>query len=328
MPWNDALNRRMMIISGKGGVGKSVVTATLAWVAAQQSKRTLVVELDTVETIPKIFGKPSGVPYQEQALTERISTIHVDGKSGLREYLQLMLKSKRFVRKIVQSPIYEYFVNIAPGLKELMAVGKLWDLEQKLQPGSDRRQYDLILVDTPATGHALSYLRMPMTAASTARGFVRKEAQKVADLLQDPAQTTFFIVTTLAEMPVNEAVDLYEKTRADLEFTVGGVFVNQVYPAFFEGADRDAFDAWSRRVGAGPSGGPAEAEANLERERVLLRCAEAWKRTRASQEEHLARLRSAIPCPLIFLPFVPAPAGSRELVEALARELREGENAS
>jgi len=237
MLYRELLDKRILFLSGKGGVGKSIVAATLGLMAARRGRRTLLLELDTMETIPGIFGKPAGRGYQEISLANNLSSLHVDGQSSLEEYLQIVVKSKRFLRRVFRSPLYQYFVNIAPGLKELMVVGKIWDLERKRSPENDHPLYDLIIVDTPATGHTVSYLQMPMTAAGTVRkGFVKKEAKKVVDLIQDPRKTSFNIVTTLAEMPVNEAIELYDTISGKMGMPVGCVFVNQVYPAFFHGS--------------------------------------------------------------------------------------------
>jgi len=307
MNCGDLLNKRVVFLSGKGGVGKSILAAALALCAARSRRRTLLVELDTMETLPGIFRVPDPQEnYREHILSDHISCLHVDGKSGLEEYLEMVLKSKRLTRRIFRSPIYQYFVNIAPGLKELMAVGKIWDLERKLVPATARPQHDLIIVDTPATGHTLSYLQMPMTAADTVRkGFVNKEAQKVVDLLRDPARTSFHIVTTPAEMPVNEALELHDKVSGRLKIPLGCLFVNQVYPSFFEGEDLAAFRAWKRALdeeqvesarAPGPSSGRIEQD--------ILACAESWERRRAAQDHQLERLRRRCGTSLVLLPLV------------------------
>lgn len=317
----ELLDKRLLIVSGKGGVGKSVVAATLAWIAAKRGKRTLLVELDTVASISRMFGKPQGEQYREKALAENLSCFHVEGKSGLEEYLHLVLKSGRFVRRIVRSPIYQYFVNVAPGLKELMAVGKLWDLEQKRMPGSDRPRYDLIVADAPATGHVLSYLQMPMTASETAKGFVKREAKKVADLLQDPGRTAFNIVTTLAELPVNEAIELHESARSMLHLPIGCLFVNQVTPPFLDGSAYESYRKWQNDVKNTQAAASPQQQKWEQMEKAVLACAESWQKAREAQEAHMERLLSAFACPRAFLPFVPTPKVSLEMIKELAQAI-------
>lgn len=319
MKHTELLDRRLLIVSGKGGVGKSTVASTLAWMAAGRGKRTLLIELDTVASVSRMFGKSPGEPYRETELSDNLAGFYLEGRSGLEEYLHLVLKSGRFVRRIVRSPIYQYFVNVAPGLKELMAVGKLWDLEQKALPGSDRPRYDLIVVDTPATGHVLSYFQMPMTAADTAKGFVKREAQKVADLLQDPERTAFNIVTTLAEMPVNEAIELYEETRSRLHMPIGCLFVNQVLPPFFQGEEARSYRKWRKDVEETSKKGLPRPKGWAQAERTVLACAESWRKARSVQEAHLQRLTEACPCERILLPVVAADQPGIERVQRLAR---------
>ena len=319
----ELLDKRLLLVSGKGGVGKSLVASTLAWTAVQRGKRTLLVELDTVASVSRMFGKAQGNPYRETELTENLFCFHVDGRSGLEEYLHLVLKSGRFVGRIVRSPIYQYFVNVAPGLKELMAVGKLWDLEQKRRPGTDRPQYDLIVVDTPATGHVLAYLQMPMTAADTAKGFVKREAQKVADLLQDPVRTAFNIVTTPAETPVKEALELYEHARSRLHLPIGSLFINQVVPPFFQGSDHEIYRKWRRDVKSAPETDPLRQKSWIRTERLVLACAESWQRAREVQEVYLERLLRVFGCPSTLLPFVAMPEASLDMIRTLSKFMEE-----
>lgn len=317
---DDVLSRRVLILAGKGGVGKSVLAAALGWMGAREGKRILLVEMDTVETLPGLLGSPGGPTYTEIPLAPNLSCLHVDGRSGLEEYLQLVLKSRRLAGRIFRSPLYQYFVNVAPGLKELMAVGKIWDLEHQTLPGTGRPRYDLFIVDMPATGHAVSYLRMPMAAVSTLkRGFVHREAQKVADLLQDPRKTSFNIVTLPSEMPVTEALELYEKARFELRMPIGCLFVNQVVPPFYSGESLERFNRWKAHVEAEIVSAKSALPRTVLSEKELLACAESWRKRRELQEGYLERMRKVFPNQILHLPWLPGMENPRLLVERLAQ---------
>lgn len=319
---HDVLSRRVLILAGKGGVGKSVMAAALGWMGAREGKRILLVEMDTVGTLPGLLGHPGGATYTELPLAPNLSCLHVDGRSGLEEYLQIVLKSRRLVTRIFRSPLYQYFVNVAPGLKELMAVGKIWDLEHQTIPGTGRPRYDLFIVDMPATGHAVSYLRMPMAAVNTLkRGFVHREAQKVADLLQDPQKTSFNIVTLPSEMPVNEAFELYEKGRFELRMPIGCLFVNQVVPPFFSGEALERFSRWKANLEGELASAKSSLPRTVQSERELLACADSWRKRRELQEGYLERMRRVFPNQILHLPWLPGIESPRLLVERLAQSL-------
>jgi anion-transporting ArsA/GET3 family ATPase len=321
MTVEDLLRRRVVVLSGKGGVGKSILSATLAWIALSAGKRVLIVELDTIVTIPHFFGVHRDDSYTEIPLRERLSSFHIDGKSALEEYLRLVLRSRKLTERIFRSPIYQYFVEVAPGLKELMTIGKIWDLEQARDAQGTGPKYDLIVVDTPATGHTPSYFRMPQAAVKTIRrGFIRKEAQKVADLLQDSEKVVFTIVTTLEEMPVNEAIELHQILTSQLRLPLGGIFANKVYPPFLQGELYEEYVRWRQgmleergtdRTVTGACGGPADS--------LMLRYAESWRKRRRDNESYLERLRTTTACDIYHVPFLFSTKVDLDFINRLAQ---------
>jgi anion-transporting ArsA/GET3 family ATPase len=229
-------NKRILFIIGKGGVGKSTIAAALALLAAQRGKKILLAELDTEESISFLFGLPRLEKGSKREIHPGIYGLNVDGKASLEEYLSIILKSKRLTELIFRSKIYNYFVSAAPGLKELMAIGKIWYEEQLQQEEGGKYLWDLIIVDTPATGHALQYMRMPKAAYdSFATGLVHREAKRVLDLITDPEKTLVNIVTTAEEMPVNETLEVADKISKKVKFPLGYIFINKIFTPLWSG---------------------------------------------------------------------------------------------
>jgi anion-transporting ArsA/GET3 family ATPase len=200
-------------VTGKGGVGKSTIAAALAITAASRGARVLAIEL----------GERAGLA---RALAGRadVRVMQIDGATAVGEYLSRKMHLGRFVRPILAHPLYEAFVQAAPGLRELVAIGKIRD-EYVLQ-----RRWDVVVVDAGASGHALEHLRMPYAAEKTfASGRVHREAAANAALLRDPSQCAIHVVATAEEMPLGEAVQTIEALRA-LELAIGRVIVNRCLP--------------------------------------------------------------------------------------------------
>jgi anion-transporting ArsA/GET3 family ATPase len=200
-------------VTGKGGVGKSTIAAALAITAAMRGARVLAIEL----------GERAGL---DRALAGRsdIRVMQIDGATALGEYLTRKMHLGRFARPILEHPLYAAFVQAAPGLRELVAIGKVRD-EYVLQ-----RRWDVVVVDAGASGHALEHLRMPATAATTfASGRLHREAAANAALLRDPAQCAIHVVATPEEMPLGEAVQIVEALR-ELDVAIGRVIVNRCVP--------------------------------------------------------------------------------------------------
>ncbi len=289
--------RRVLFVVGKGGVGKSTVATALAVAFAEAGKHVLLAQMEPSRRLAEFLGI-EGTEGMVEALPN-LCVLTVDGESALSEYLGLVLPVRRVQRMVVESKLYHHFVAAAPGLKELMTVGKIWYEEQLTVKG--RRKWDVIVVDAPATGHVLQYLRMPSAAAEAfGPGLVRREAQKVMNLLVDPLRTAVCPVTTAEEMPVNETTEMYQQLRDRLRMPLGVLFVNRVHEAPLAPAD----------VPPPPAGAkPFVTD--------VLRCAREEAGWAAINRRYLDRLRDAVPMPTVLLPFVFAEEFGLDEIRAL-----------
>lgn len=282
------LERRLVFLVGKGGVGKSTVATALALAAARRRKRVLLVSLDFEDRQRSIAGLRQGEGSAPVEVLPGLFRQNVEGRAALEEYLHLVVPVRRVLKAVFDSRVYQYFVAAAPGLKELMAIGKIWH-------EVDRGQWDLVIVDSPATGHALQYLRMPKTACETfSTGLVHREAKRVWDLLCDPASTAVSVVTVAEELPVNETVTICREVREELALPAGYLFVNR-----FHAPDISAAEL--ARAAARPRGGKPADEALC---RAALAAAEEEIAWGALNEIYRRRLAAETGWRLVVLPFL------------------------
>src|SRR5216683_2541855 len=176
----ELLSRRVLIVLGKGGVGKTAVSAAIAKLCAASGSRALLMETDTRAPLAAMFGiEPSSDPKEVAA---NLSLMTLDGRYALEEYLRLVVPGRMLLKAVFASRLYQFFVQAAPGLRELMMLGKIY-YETERAP-SDPKRHDLIIVDAPASGQALSLLNMPNAARSTfGDSIVGKEANNISRLL-------------------------------------------------------------------------------------------------------------------------------------------------
>lgn len=305
----SALDRRLHFVVGKGGVGKTTVASALALSAARAGRRVLIVEMDLEDRISPLLGVPPSPRSEAVELLPRIHRMSVDGRAALEEYLGLVIPIRRVLRAVFDSKVYQYFVAAAPGLRELMTVGKIfYEVEQ--------RRWDLVVVDCPATGHSLQYLRMPRTAFETfPAGLVHREAKRVWELLSDPTTTAVSAVTTAEEMPVNETIGLCREIQGQLSLPTGWLFVNRYHEPAFSPADV----ARARRASGAVAGG---ADARLVDE-VFARAEEeaSWGALNAANH---ARLETETGWPIVRLPYLFREEFSLADVEELARAIERG----
>jgi anion-transporting ArsA/GET3 family ATPase len=199
--------------------------------SAKQGKKTLLLEFDGNTRAARLLGLP---PFDEPTdIVRQVSpTLHVlstTGQAALDEYLRLIFPVKRLLRLVTESRVYQYFVAAAPGLKELLTMGKVWYEEHKRDPDTQQPLWDLLIVDMPATGHSLQYLRMPRAARDTfSAGLVQRESERVLTLFRDPEKTAVNLVTIPEELPTSETYEAYHQLTEKLQFPLGVLFINSV----------------------------------------------------------------------------------------------------
>jgi anion-transporting ArsA/GET3 family ATPase len=307
----ELLDKRLLFVAGKGGVGRTTVAASLGLLAARRGKRTIVVEVAGQERVSKSF-RHAGVGYRETELAENLYAISIDPDKSLEEFLVDQVGSKRLAGLLFHNRIFEYFAAATPGLRELVTIGKVWELALLERRRRGDTPYDLVILDGPPTGQGLGMLRTPQTFADVARvGPVRKKALIIDAFLRDPAQTGVVTVALPEEMPVNETVEFGDRLRDQMGYEPGLVVMNALLPDRFSAEDAEAIE----RVN-GDGGDPAVAAA--------LRVALSEHRRSAAQGAQLARLEDGVgEVPVVLLPFLFDTDLGLDEWEELSRDLEE-----
>ena len=296
MTLDELFVRRLLVVAGKGGVGKTTVSCALALAAARRGRNVLLCEVDGVARAPQLLDAEPGKLGHAVATPSGVSVMAVEGKAALAEYLGLVIPVKRLLQAVFKSQIYHYFVAAAPGLKELMTIGKIWYEAERLDERTGARRWDNVIVDAPATGHGLQYLRMPAAARDAFEvGLVHREAMRLVDLLTDPARTAVNLVTTAEEMPVNETVTMYCALREALHMPTGVLFVNRMHAGGPAAADVERLSAAVERNRDDTERPLLQAVASRAREEV------AWAGLNA---RYRARLAKEVDMPMVDLPFL------------------------
>ena len=285
---SDLLNRALIYVTGKGGVGKTTVAASLGVAAAAQGKRTIVCEVAEQSHMSRAFAHAGVSREKEAQLAPDLYAITVDPQHALEEWLGRQVGGGA-MKIMTRSQAFGYFIAAAPGAKELITIAKVWELAQLDRWSKTGRTYDLVIVDAPASGHGIAMLETPATFGDIARvGPIQRQAYKVRDMLRDPARTGYVAVALPEELPVNETIELEARVRDAVGIGLDAVVVNGVWPSRLPGEGL----AQVKEV-AGSSGVAAPLEAAV--------AAEERARVHASQ---VRRLRKAVDAPVLTLPFL------------------------
>jgi anion-transporting ArsA/GET3 family ATPase len=315
------LDRRLLFVTGKGGVGKTTVAAALGLMASERGRRALVCEVEPKGDVAAAYEcGPLGFVPREVA--PGLHAMEMDTEASLREYLRLNLRVPTIGRIGPVARAFDFVASAAPGVREILTVGKLcYEVREN--------HFDLIVVDASATGNIVGQLAAPVGINELVKvGAVRSQTRWMLDILGDPHQTGVCVVTTPEEMPVNEAVELAGRLERETGVHLAAMVANRVMPELFSRGEQEIFDAI---VADGGALHVAEALGDCTEEAVtdVLNAAGLAVRIRRSGAAHLERLRAALDpaLPLAYLPYLFGRAygarAVRQVADALGEELGE-----
>ncbi len=316
-------DKRLLIFSGKGGVGKSTVSAATAVAAARRGKRVLIIEIGDQERMPAIFGAKKAGYEGAKVWTNgkkddaSVWSVCLTPRESLHEFVIRQVRLETIYNAVFENRVIRYFTAAAPGLDELVMFGKIENLVAqglpKKGPKKSHLAFDLVIFDAPATGHGLAFFKVPqMTMRMVRMGPLHKKAETMWNLITDPGRTAFNIVTLPEEMPVNESIDLH-KAAEEIGLPPGRLLVNGVYPDLFEGNGKEI-------ARLEEEADPVEGIAG----RIAKAALDNARSTFARFEMHremIDKLEEAIPRERLEIPFLFRPGLRSEEIEALADHL-------
>ncbi len=223
------LQRRFLIISGKGGVGRTTVALVLARVAGRLGRRVLLAQMDAPERLGRLLGLPRPVGASVTSVDDRLDVVNMTPRESLHQYGVMTLRYEALYRAVFDNRAARAFLAAVPGLDAFAMLGKAWWHTTEQVRGRDK--YDLVILDAPASGHAVKALRIPQAILSAMpRGPLARDAGAMRSLLVDPARCAFVPVTLAEELPAQETAELVRQARGDLAMPLGPLVVNALLP--------------------------------------------------------------------------------------------------
>jgi anion-transporting ArsA/GET3 family ATPase len=285
------LDKRLVFVTGKGGVGKSTVAVALGLLAARRGLRTIVAEVAYQDRVARVFGRDDS-HFNEVELADGLYTISIDPQHAIEEYLRLQVPVRPLADVLSGSRMFQYFAAATPGLGELVTIGKVWELAQLERRTRNAARYDLVIVDAPATGHGVATMRAPKTFADIARvGPIAHQGRAIHAMITDAERTGVIAVALPEEMPVNETLSLRDALRRELGVSLDRVVVNGLYEQRFSAQEEVELEQAVDTAGT-PSA------------RAALRAALSEHLRARAQREQVARLEEGTGRAPVLLPFL------------------------
>lgn len=341
---SSIFDRELLVVSGKGGVGKSTLAAALGLLAAERGLRTIVAEVGEQSRLRALFGVGESERGGETELQEGLWSLSIDPDRALMEWLQ-SLGGRVSGRVLASSSTFQYFAAAAPGAKELVSMVKIWELTQGKRWRGRERSYDMVVLDAPATGHALGMLDSPRTFGAIARvGPIAGQAERLQQLLQDPERSDYIAVAHASELAVTETLELQRRLGEQLGRELRAVVVNGTLPQRFDAGELEQLSSLTARASRAQQPRSATAQAKRSREaqprasrrptgtagdgaatvQAAAAAARAISERARAQHNQLARLRrrgfDVASVPFQFSDEVDL-AGVRQIAEQLRRKL-------
>lgn len=313
MVMEELCARRLVVLTGKGGVGKSLVGTALAVAAREAGRRVLFVEIQAPVSAARYLGAPP-VGHEPVEVRPGLFMANLDPPATMEEFVRERIPLEMLVRRVLQSPVYHRFFAAAPGLKELILLGKIMVLTEALDR-SRRPLYDLVVVDAPATGHGLAFLKVPQAASDAIPvGPVGHNARRVLALLRDPRRTAVVLVAVPEEMAVVEAIEFDRMARAELGVAPAAVVLNACHERRLPAADEAEVLRLLAAGARGPLGGAVDLSSALIAARRHIR-------RRKLTRFYRTRLERGVDVPIVALPYLFDETLGPEAVAELSRRL-------
>jgi anion-transporting ArsA/GET3 family ATPase len=314
------LESRVVLVTGKGGVGKSSVSAAIAMAGARAGRRTALVEVEGRQTFSKLFATAPW-DFDEREFRPSLFGLSIDPEASLTEYLEMFYGAKRISKLVVGSTAVEFATTAAPGIKDVLLIGKVKEMERR-RTDDGRFHYDLIVVDCPPTGRIVNFLKAPDATTELVNvGPIRTQAQTLIDMLMDADRTKVVLATLLEEMPVTETIEGIAALR-ELGVTVGPVFANRVLPERFAEDEAKALAALDPSALADLLAG-ADLEVGEDAAAALLALGTSYLDRLALQDAMRAELARRLPLPVVELPEIYAEDFAAEQISLLADVVEE-----
>lgn len=315
------LDHRLLLVTGKGGVGKSTTAAALALAGARTGRRTCLVEVEERHTMPALFDTAEW-DFTEREVRPGLFGLAVDPEASLQQYLEMFYGAKRLSKLVVHTTAVDFATNAAPGIKDVLLIGKVKEIERRRDPDG-RFHYDLVVVDAPPTGRIVNFLRAPEATIQLVNvGPIRQQAQSVVDMLTDPDRTRAILTTLLEEMPVTETIE-GARSLHDLDVSVGPLIVNRVLPDRFDPDVADHLDGGVDSEHLAARAKSAGADVDTDAVDTLVSHARAYRARLALQDEMRRTLDDELAQPQIELPERYAEHFGPEEISALAEIIEE-----